>query len=125
MDLISYSRSPALPIGQGRTRNDLDAEAVPSRQNQKPSLRFSMYSTLQVPGEGRASQNNVQNSDLNEVGEEAGGAVTFEKMARLYDATLRKLKDNVDNNTTTTLDARASVYGALRPLQERRSPEMP
>jgi hypothetical protein len=49
----------------------------------------------------------------------AGGAVTFEKMARLYDATLRKLKQNAE-----TLDGRASVYGALRPVQQRRSPEM-
>ena len=75
-----------------------------------------MYSTLQVPGEGRVSQNNVQNPALNEAGEEAGGAVAFEKMARLYDATLRKLKDNNDNKNADTVDARASVYGALRPL---------
>ena len=70
-----------------------------------------MYSTLRAAGEDRESQNNIQNSDLAEVGEEAGGAVTFEKMARLYDATLRKLKENAD-----TVDARASVYGALRPV---------
>ena len=57
-----------------------------------------MYSTLQA------------NAGFGVTEEDQGPGKSLEKIAKLYDSTLKKLKRNTD-----TSDVRTSVYGALKP----------